>query len=84
MQDKPVTTYEPCARVDGGINILHRGEVIWESPALDNDYDFENPAPNMDIKSDEWQDALLLCDALALLDKAGELGYKNGFKEGRS
>lgn len=61
--------HEPCARVDGGINILKNSDVIWESPAIDGNFDWGNPAPNLDINSPEWKSALLLCEVLNLIEK---------------
>jgi hypothetical protein len=56
--------YEPCARIDGGINILRNGVTVWES--------FWNGYLINGVFSDEarWKNALLLCDALALIEKA--------------
>lgn len=60
-----IKTDEVIARIDGGINIFCRktGEVIWESPETHKDYGWNNPAPNPDVNSPEWQDAL--CRAAA-------------------
>lgn len=61
--------YEPCARVDGGINILKNGEKIWESPDPHLGYNWDNPAPNPTINSIEWQEALKFCDAITKYEK---------------
>lgn len=60
--------YEPCARIDGGINILKNGEVIWETPDLDTGHDWDNPAPNADVNSPEWKRAIIICELLTKND----------------
>lgn len=63
---KQTPLFEPCARADGGINILRRGEPIWESSFSDPDDIVNGKYSN----EEKWMDALLLCDALALIEKA--------------
>lgn len=53
--------YEPCARTDGGINILKDGEVLWESPSTDTLY-----TPH------DWENALLVCVTLSGNEKPAE------------
>ena len=66
MKDSETTLFEPSARADGGINILLNGEPIWESSFSDPD-DLVN---GKYVNEDRWMNALLLCDALALIERA--------------
>lgn len=60
------TTFEPCANADGGINILKDGVPIWSSC---------DDAPNdcidgVYVNHEKWEDAILLCAFMALLETA--------------
>ena len=66
MTNPQTTLFEPCARADGGINILRNGEPIWESAFSDPDDLVNGKYAN----EDRWMNALLLCDALALIERA--------------
>lgn len=82
MKSESVTTmkYEPCARTDGGINILRDGESWWES-SWAHPSDLVNGVYS---NKERWADALLICDAMNLLDRADAIGWERGFQEGRS
>lgn len=56
--------YEPCANVDGGINILKSGEKIWESAFSDLGDIVNGKYAN----ESRWQEALRLCSALNFCD----------------
>ena len=58
--------YEPCANTSNGINILRNGEPVWSSC----DEDERDVTKGVYTNKAKWNDALLLCKALSLLDEA--------------
>jgi hypothetical protein len=78
--DKKTAFYEPCANTSNGINILRNGEPIWSSC----DEDPADVTNGVYTNTEKWNDALLLCKAMAILDEAERIGWNRGWMEGRS